>query len=304
MNFEDCIAKERDDEFGEKTCWRLEITSPPEQLILHSWRVENGKVKYPWFYSVAAKDLDPQSITIQEPYEENELYYLRVNCIFYKDVITEKREYNPSFLHRYVVMHFPISKEISDVEATKRSLADLLMRCGARPSVINAEAIEEILVPLQKTIESAHFPIKWAKDKKPTFNQTVEVESRRMLLIQKMHRIKKFPLYKIPFQFWKLRKFLFPEIELHTFELLSLDTTEMDVRLVPDQTNVWMTSLYSVERLDTTMVSKIPPTKGYQMWYTKVLFPTETEAKNFSIACASSVEQIRDRLYQLHQKTG
>ena len=77
MKFQDCIAKERDDEFDGKTCWRLEITPPPERLILHSWKAENGKVKYPSFYSVLARDLDPQSITIQEPYEEGELYSLR-----------------------------------------------------------------------------------------------------------------------------------------------------------------------------------------------------------------------------------
>jgi hypothetical protein len=300
VNFSDCIAKERDDEFGEKTCWRLEVTPAPEKLILHSWKIDDGKEKYPWFYSVLASDLDPQSIIIEEPLEEGDLYSLKMNCIFYKDAIVEKRLFDPSFLRQSVVLYCPLAKEISNVESAKKSLQDFLFKCGARPPQINSEAIEDLLAPLRAALEPARWPIKWSKDKRPTTKQTVEIESQRMLLIRKMERIKSVPYYKIPFKFWSLRKYLFPTIEQDTFELLSLDTTKNDVRKVPDEPGVWMTSLYSVERLNTRLVSKIPPTKGYRLWYADVLFSTEAEANCFSKTCARSIEQIRERLYKLH----
>jgi len=39
-----------------------------------------------------------------------------------------------------------------------------------------------------------------------------------------------------------------------------------------------------------------------QLWYVRVYFPTEAEANHFASVCSSAVEQIRERLYQLHQK--
>lgn len=184
MKFQDCIAKERDDEFDGKTCWRLEITPPPERLILHSWKAENGKVKYPSFYSVLARDLDPQSITIQEPYEEGELYSLRVNCAFYRDAFVEKREYEPSFVYRCVKFNFPISKDISDVEIAKSSFEEFLINCGARSPVINAAAIEDLLEPLRAALEPSARAEIHSQDKKTTFKQSVTIDSQKMHLLR------------------------------------------------------------------------------------------------------------------------
>ena len=306
MNFQDCIAKERDDEFGEKTCWRLEITPPPEQLVLHSWRVENGKEKFPWFYSVFAKDLDPQSVIIEEPYEDNDLPCLRANCVLYRGGITEKRAFEPSFLRQCVVLHFPTAKDISDIEAAKKSLEDFLISCGARSPIVKAVAIEDLLEPLRAALEPSARAEIHSQDKKTTFKQSVTVDSQKMHLICKTERAagrKVIPLWELPMRFWSIRRYLTPRIEWDTFELLSLDMEKTEVRRTPDETNTWTASLYSVERLNTRLHSNSAHPNTHRMWYVDVFFPSETEANRFVGVCSGAVEQIRERLYQLHQKT-
>lgn len=313
LNFPDWIAKEHHGEFGEKTCWRLEITPPPEQLILRSWRVPTGREPYSWSLSVSLRDLDPQSITIEQPNEEGDLYHLRANCVLYKDGITEKRDYDASFLRKGVEMHFPISRNISDVQLARKSFQAFLKDRGARSPVMKAAAIEDLLAPLRKAIEPARWTIKWVKDNLPSFKQMVEIDTRKMLLIRKMERLKAVRFYKFPLRLgflttlrtlgelaklWRLWKKLFPDVEQRTFELLSLDTTKTDVRPVFDPPNVWKTTLYSVEQLETTSVST-----GDSMWYIDLFFPAQEEANQFAKVCASSVQQIRDRLYKLHQES-
>jgi hypothetical protein len=305
MKFQDCIAKEHDDEFSGKTRWRLEITSPPERLILHSWKAENGIVKYPSFYSVLAKDLDPQSITIQEPNEEGELYSLSVNCAFYRDAFVEKREDEPSFVYRCVKFNFPISNEISDVDSAKRSFDELLKNCGARSPVINAAAVEDLLEPLRAALEPCGRAVMHSQDKKTTFKQSVTVDGQKMHLICQTERAsgrKRIPLWELPMSLWSIRKDLTPQFEWDTFELLSLDTKEIEVQKDPDEMNTWKVSLYSVDRLDTRVHSDSAGPGTYRMWYVRVYFPAEAEANHFASVCSSSVEQIRERLYQLHQK--
>lgn len=305
MDFQDCIAKEHADEFGEKTYWRLEITPPPVRLILHDWKVENGKIKYPSFYSVLARDLDPQSIKIQEPGEEGDLYSLRVNCAFYRDAFVENRQDEPAFVYRCVKFEFPISKEISDVEMVKKSFGELLMNSGARPPVIDAAAVEDLLEPLRAALEPCARAEMHSQDKKTTFKQSVTVDAPKMHLICKTERAagrKSIPLWELPLRLWSIRKQLTPQLEWDTFELLSLDTKETEVEKDPDETDTWKVSLYSVDRLDTRLHSDSAGPGTYRMWYVRIYFPTGAEANHFAVVSSKSVEQIRERLYQLHLK--
>lgn len=305
MKFEDCIAKEHEDEFCGKTCWRLEITPPPTQLILHSWKDESGKVKYPSFYSVLARDLDPHSIAIYEPSKEGELYSLSVNCAFYRNAFVEKREDEPSFVYRCVVFKYPISKDISDVEMATKSFEEFLMNSGALSPVINAAAVEDLLEPLRAALEPSARAEIHSQDKKTTFKQSVTIDGEKMRLIRQFERAagrKTIPLWELPWRLWSIRKQLTPQFEWDTFELLSLDTKATDVQKDPDETNTWKVSLYSVDRLDTNVHSDSAGPGTYRLWYVRVFFPTEAEANHFTSVCSNIVEQIRERLYQLHQK--
>lgn len=299
------MAKELVDEVGGKTCWRLEITPPPEQLILHSWKDENGKEKYPSFYSVLARDLDPQSVTIQEPYEEHELFSLSVNCAFYRDAFVEKREYEPSFVYRCVKLKFPISKDVSDVEMAKKSFEEFLIKAGARAPVINAAVVDKLLEPLRAALEPSARAEIHSQDKRTTFRQSVTIDSQKMLLTRQFERAagrKAIPLWELPVSLWKIRKRLTPQFEWDTFELLSLDTNETDVQKDPDETNTWKVSLYSVDRLSTSLHSDSAGPGTYRLWYVRVYFPSEADANHFAKVSSKSVEQIRERLYQWHQQ--
>jgi len=294
VNFPDYLAKDHVDQYGEKTCWRLEVTPPPEQLILHSWRMQDGKEIYPWTSSVLASDLDPQSIAIEEPHEEGDLYSLRVNCLFYRDAVTEKRAFDPSFLRKTLVLRFSLAQGTSDAEQARNSLRDFLTKCGRRTAVIRPESIEDLLKPLQGALEPVSRTVTHSQDGQYQFKHTVAVtvKEQQVLLVLKTDRIGK-PINSI-----------LPAFEVDTFDLLSLDTKKVDVRRVSEEyaASAWDVGLFAVEQFDTRLHQSSSNSKTYRMWYIDVLFPTEPEARQFGTICVSAVEQIRERLCQLHRE--
>jgi len=283
MNFPDIIAKEHSNEWGDKTGWRMEITPAPEQLILHSWQLDNGTEKYPSSCSVLASDVDPESVFVQEAFEEHELNHLHANCIYYQDAIVSKRAYDPTFHLNNVALRYPLAKEVSDLEAAKKCFQDFLRKCGARPPVINLAAIEEFLPPLRAALEPARCTVQHDKAGKPELIQSAEIDSRKMHLVRRTQQ---------------------PggaHFDLDTYELLSLDLASVDVSEATYEPGLWVTSLYSVEHLSTRITYNDGGSEGYEMWYEKVVFQTEADARHFADTCVRTVGAIRERLYQLHR---
>jgi hypothetical protein len=306
MKFQDYLATEHVDEVGGTTCWRLELTPPPEQLILHSWSLDEGQVRYPGYSSVLARDLDPESIIIQGPYEDDDLPNLSVHCLFYREAVVGKRVYDPAFIFRNAVLNFPLARDLSKVEAARKSLHELLIQCGARKPATYPEAVGAMLVPLRVAVEPASRAELHSHDKKTTFKQTVQVDGQKLHLIRQMERVagrKQIPLWKLPVKFWRIRKALTPGLEWDGFELLSLDTKKVEVLKDPEELSAWTVSLYSVDRLNTTRHWNNAHSGEYRMWYITIYFPTEAEARNFAQVCASVVERIRECVYDQYRNS-
>lgn len=304
MNFPDCIAKEHADEFGEITCWRVEITPAPARLVVRSWGMENSREKFPWSYSVLLSDLDPDSVTIQEAHEETDLHHLHAHCLFYRDVIVAKREYDPSFVHRSVGLRLPLAKEISDLAATQASFKAFLKTHGAKVFTPPVETVKEWLKPIQLALQPAQGVRVSSNDKKTTLEYTVTLDAETFSLVCRMERVagrKKIPLWELPFAEGKYRKALTPEVETDTFELLSTDVTLNDFKLIAPDETVFMAKLYAVEHLDTREHSNSAHPGSYRMWYVDVLFPNEATAKHFLAVCAEVIPQIRERLAALRR---
>jgi hypothetical protein len=304
VNFLNYIAKEEEIEFGEKIYWRLEVTPAPIRLVLHNWRIEDGEQKNPWCSSVLVSDIDPQSVTVEEPLDKGELYRLKLRCHFYRDAISERCEYNSAFNRRSVVLHLSIATDVADVGFVKESLQKFLAANGARPAILQRDAAVDLLKPVKLALEPALRTKIHSRDKKTTFRQTVTVNGETIQIIRTMKRFagrKSIPFWELPMRFWKVRKQLTPAIETDTFELLSMDTTKGDVRKVPEEENVWIASLYSVARLDTRLCQN-SANHIFRMWYLGVLFPTEAEADHFVKTCAIAVDGIRERFSGLHQQ--
>jgi hypothetical protein len=306
MNFPDCIAKEHADEFGEITCWQVEVTPPPTRLVVRSWRMEDGREKYPWSYSVLVSNLDTESVTVQEAYEETELHYLHARCSFYRDAIVEKREFDPAFIHRSIVLRLPLAKEVSDLAAAQASFKDFLKKHGAKEAVLTADVGADLLKQIEAALQPAQRVRVSSNDKKTTLEYTVALDAEKFSLVCRMERVagrKKIPLWELPLGAWKFRKALTPEVETDTFELLSTDVTLNDLRrIAPDET-VFMAQLYAVEHLDTREHFNSAHPGTYRMWYVDVLFPDEATAKKFLAVCAEVIPQLRERLHACQRIT-
>lgn len=306
MNFPDCVAKEHADEFGEITCWRVEITPAPARLVVRSWQMEDGREKYPWSYSVLLSDLDPDSVTIQEAYEETDLHHLHAHCLFYRDAIVAKREYDPSFVHRSVVLRLPLVKEISDLAAAEASFKEFLKAHRAKAVTPPVETVKKWLKPIEAALQPAQGVRISSADNKTTYEQTVSLDADKFLLVRHTKRVagqKKIPLWELPISLWKFRKALTREAETDTFELLSTDVALNDIKNnLPDET-ACMATLYAVEHLDTRVSVNSAHPGSYRMWYVDVLFPDEVAAKHFLDVCAEVIPQIRERLHTHQQIT-
>lgn len=299
MNFPDYIATEHADEFGEITCWRVEITPAPARLVVRSWRMEDGREKYPGSYSVLISDLDADSVTIQESHTEADLHHLQAHCLFYRDAIVATRENDPSFVHRSVGLRLPLAKEVVDLAAAQSSFKEFLKAHSAKVVAPPTEIVKEWLKPIEVALQPAQRVRVSSNDKKTTLEYTVALDAENFSLVCCMERVagrKKIPLWELPIAAWKYRKSLTPEVETDTFELLSTDVTLNDFKLIAPDETVFMAKLYAVEHLDTREHHNSAYPGTYRMWYVDVLFPDEATAKNFLVVCAEVIPQIRERL--------
>jgi hypothetical protein len=308
MNLSDYIAREHKDEIGILDCWRLEVTPPPARLVVHTWRVDEGEKKHPGTYSVLIGDLNPGSVRINKAFEEGELNKLEVDCAFYRDAVVTREDDEPDDdVYRSPVFQFPLAKGITDLPSAVEFFRQFLVGHGAKPVASHAEAVADLLEPVEAALKPAQRFRFLTSGRRTTLEQTLSLDAGKILLTQRTEIVageKRIPLWRLPLGIWKYRKVLTPMVRTATFELLSLDPDSDDsgcVKKMPDGPE-WMASLYSVKHLDTCVHEDSAQLGSYTLWYLDVFFPDEASANLFVKVCAEAVKQLRERLYRLHTR--